>query len=109
MPEEKKKTVQRALLEEVQEIHDMLEVIEKRSKYLKPPSIKKAATRSLLLGMAQGLGVFIGGTIIVALLVFGFTRLVQSGAIQDFLGKQIEQSIDKAISDRAPSIPGFGN
>lgn len=105
MPE--KKTTTQSLLEEVQEIRDMLETIEKRSKYLKPPSIKKAATRSLLTGIAQGVGVFVGGTIIVGLLIFGFTRLVKSGVIQEFLGEQIEQSINKVIDDRVPQLPSF--
>lgn len=105
MPEQKKQSVSKALLEEVQEIRDMLEVIEKRSKYLKPPSLQKNALRGFVTGILQGIGVFVGGTIIVGALLFMFGRLVKSGAVQDYLGNQIDKAVENTISDRIPANP----
>lgn len=105
MPEQKKQSVSQALLEEVQEIRDMLQVIEKRSKYLKPPSLQKNALRGLVTGILQGVGVFIGGTIIVGIIVFTLGRLVRSGAIQDYFGNQIEKAVENTISERLPTNP----
>jgi hypothetical protein len=102
---QEKKSTAKELLAEVQEIRDMLAVIEKRSKYLKPPSIRQAATRSLLTGVAQGFGVFVGGTIIVGLTIFALTHFLRNGIIQDFIGQKIEESINNAINERLPSLP----
>ncbi|MEK7152890.1 MAG: DUF5665 domain-containing protein [Patescibacteria group bacterium] len=57
--------------------------------------IKKVATFSFLKGLATGLGVFIGGTIIVSLVLWLLSLLTVVPFVGD-ISKTAEQSIEQA-------------
>lgn len=104
----KSQTVSDAILEELQAIRDSLEVIERRSKYLKPPSTVKKASQDILTGVLRGVGVFIGGTLVVGIIALFVRQAITSGAVQEFFTRQIEESVGSAIEERLPKFPFTG-
>jgi hypothetical protein len=104
----KSQTVSDAILEELQAIRDSIEVIERRSKYLKPPAAIKKASQDILTGVLRGVGLFIGGTVVVGIIALFVRQAFTSGTVQEFFGRQIEQSVDNAIENRLPKLPFNG-
>lgn len=103
---EKNSAVQE-LLEEVRAIRDAVEVIEKRSIYLKPDSIVMSASKQVLAGLLRGVGLFIGAGMILAVLGFVAKNALQSGIMQNYISDQIQQSVDNSIKNLPKNFNPF--
>ncbi len=95
----------KAILRELQDIRESLEIIEQRSKYLKPPGAVKKAGMDIISGIFRAIGIFIGSVILIGALVFVLQRVVSSPQFQNFLGEQVENTVENVVEEQSSRFP----
>lgn len=103
---EKQSSVQE-LLEEVRAIRDAVDVIEKRTIYMRPDGLFVSARKQIVGGVLHGAGLLLGGLLFLAIFGFIVQHTLSSEKVQGMIGSAIETAITNSIHSQFGSFPSF--